>query len=152
MTKPLPRIRTRTREATVAPVVPVEADQQEVVPVAPRTRVRAQAVAPVATRQAAPATTSVITTRTFSDGRAPEVESNVQQFPVDIPAVHGTVNVGGKITIQPEPDVWISMNVGIWMPCKPTEAALQETYLAASEWCERRLMREMAIAKGEMAS
>ena len=160
LTAPLPRVRTRRPINTA--VLPVEADEadknasnvaEEKAPVAvearTRSRVRDMAAAPVATRTAAPATTSVVNERTFSDGRAPEVERNTQQFPVDIPTVHGTVNVGGKITIEPSPGTWVSMSIGLWFPCAPTEEEMQKTYLACSEWCERRLMREMAIAKGE---
>ena len=148
MTKPLPRI--RQRQAVTAAIVAAEPVEQAAPP-APRvrSRIRDIAAAPIATKTAAPATTSIAVERTYSDGRAPEVERNVQQFPVDIPTVHGTVNVGGKISLQASPECWTSVTVGLWMPCAPNEDAMEQTYKAASEWVERRLMRELAIAKGE---
>ena len=145
MTSPLPRIRKRD---PVVPVVPTEAPTETTAPLP--TRIRSRAAAPTPTRQAVSGTTSVRVERTFSDGSAPQVESNIQRFPVDIPEVHATVSVSGKISKEVGPGLWVSMAVGIWFPCKPTEEVMEETYLASSEWVERRLAREYAIANGDL--
>ena len=130
--------RTRTRsEATASPPENVQ----------PQARVRERSREVVRTE--VPATVSTGVTHK-QNGHEVHRETNISRFPVEVPAAHATVHVGGKVTWQPKAYESITVEVGMWFPCAPTEEAADATYRASSEWVERKINREIALARGEL--